>query len=324
MKNNPTITTPFFTLCVFGLFIASRFAQNQILSAGGNIYLTVIILNILIFIIPTVIFCRLKGVGYSKKMNIRLFAPSQFGGIIVSTLFLIFVSALIRYGQVYLFGLESTRYSLFGTYMERLTSESLLPIAMAFAIVPAISEELVFRTIVLTEYNWGGLGAIPASIGSIVLFSAICLNTELLPIYIAVGIVCCMITYATGSSLTAVIVHVLFNCYQIFGEKYVFNAVVNPANKVTALFAIGTLFLAFGAFMFADFERMLRVSSLDGTPTPSYLLKTDDESTPDIMASENKKSGAVSGSLRGFIEIMFSPTMLITVLVFLVFTFGFK
>ncbi|MBO4770830.1 MAG: CPBP family intramembrane metalloprotease [Clostridia bacterium] len=328
MKKNASIITPLFTLIVFGMLVASKFAESYILQTGGNAYLTVIILNVLIFIIPTLIFCRIKGVGYSKKMNIGLFAPSQFGAILLSTLFLICGSALIRYAQVYLLGLTTVRYSIFNSYINAMPSASMLPLAMAFAVVPAISEELVFRTIVLTEYNYGGYGAVPASIGSVVLSSILCLDLEILPIYVMLGIVCCMITYATGSSLTAVIVHVLFNCYEIFGEKYVFNAVSNPANRVTSVFAIGALFLIFSALMFADFERILKVSSVNGTPVPAYVsgeeTDAEQESVGDEAPGDVVGHGGISRSFSGFIEIMFSPTMLISVLIFLIMIFGFN
>ncbi len=327
MKKNASIITPLFTLIVFGMLIASKFAESYILQTGGNVYLTVIILHVLIFIIPTLVFCRIKGVGYSRKMNIGLFAPSQFGAILLSTLFLICGSALLRYAQVYMFGLTSVHYSIFNSYINAMPSASLLPLAMAFAVVPAISEELVFRTIVLTEYNYGGYGAVPASVGSVVLFSITCLDLEILPIYVMLGIVCCMITYATGSSLTAVIVHILFNSYEIFGEKYVFNAVSNPANRITSVFAIGALFLVFAALMFADFERILKINSVNGTPVPAYASagETDaEQGSGDGAAGEVVGNGGLSRSFGGFIEIMFSPTMLISVLIFLIMIFGFN
>ena len=48
---------------------------------------------------------------------------------------------------------------MFGEYLNAAQGAEFLPKAMAFAVVPAICEEFVFRAILLTEYNEGGFGA---------------------------------------------------------------------------------------------------------------------------------------------------------------------
>ena len=326
MKKNATITAPLLVLIVLGLFVGSKFAEQRIIEAGGNMYLTVIIIQILIFILPAVIFCRLKGVGYAGKMNMRIFSPAKIGICILSCLFLICGTALIRMAQVYLFGYEEIRYTLFPAYMERVGDLELLFGALAFAIFPAICEEFIFRSILLTEYNNEGYNGMNASIASVILFGAMSGSLEILPIYLLVGIVCCMITYATGSSLTAFLVRMAFNAYMMFGEKYIFNAIVNPANLEIALFTFGFLFLGIGALTFSGYEKTLTVSAFNGTPTPSYLLKKDENDTPDLAATETDEAGVRYGGLsknvRDFIEILFSPTFLLCILLFVVMLFG--
>ncbi|MBQ0101597.1 MAG: CPBP family intramembrane metalloprotease [Firmicutes bacterium] len=326
MKKNPTLTTPLLVFIIFLLMLAAKLGEKKIIATGGNVYLSAIIVQVLIFIIPAAVFCRINGIDYLAHSNIKLFPPSEFGAVVVTALTAALGTTLIRYGQIYLFGLKSPTGTLFPAYLgANIETDQMLPAAMAFALIPAICEELVFRVITLTEYNGSGLNAVSASFASVLMSAMLPMSFELIPIYIFSGICYCALTYVTRSALTAFISHILLNAYLIFGEKYVFNALSNPANKFTSLFTILVLFLISAAFMFAEFERIMNLSATNGTPTPSYLLVKTDDSTPDVSASEyseNIRRGGVSDNFRNCVEIFFSPTMLLCILIFVISMFG--
>ena len=113
MKVKASLSSPFFVLIIYILALASGFLQSKLLESENNIYLSVIILQILIFIIPAIVFCRLKGVGYSMKLNIKLFSPGKLGCVIMSALVLICGSVLIRFAQIYVGGLDAFSFSMF-------------------------------------------------------------------------------------------------------------------------------------------------------------------------------------------------------------------
>ena len=163
MKFKESFTTPIFALFIYLMAFASRYLREPLIKSGGNGYLSVIILQLLIFFVPAVFFCRLKGVGYSSKLNIRLFSPTKAGAVITSALMLIFGSIIIRFTQIYLLDITSFSYSPFEGFIASESSDNFLFTATAFAIMPALSEELIFRTIMLTEYNEGGYGAVNAT-----------------------------------------------------------------------------------------------------------------------------------------------------------------
>ena len=329
MKVKASLSSPFFVLIIYILALASGFLQSKLLESENNIYLSVIILQILIFIIPAIVFCRLKGVGYSMKLNIKLFSPGKLGCVIMSALVLICGSVLIRFAQIYVGGLDAFSFSMFDSYLASASSGNFLFTAMAFVVMPAITEEFVFRGVLLTEYNEDGFGAITASMISALLSSMIFFSLEKLPIYFFAGLIYCMITYATGSSLTAFLTHMIFNFYGIFAEKYVLKAIVNPSNKIISIFTFSLLFLILSFIMFSEFEHILRKMGMNGVPTPSYRLKkTDDGKTPDIAATEaaeEKETGraVISERTRMNIEAFFSPTFLLCILFFAVAIFGF-
>ncbi|OLA54744.1 MAG: hypothetical protein BHW37_06465 [Firmicutes bacterium CAG:272_52_7] len=108
------------------------------------------------------------------------------------------------------------------------------------------------------------------------------------------GIICCLVTYVTGSSLTAFIVHMLFGFYGIFAEKYVTRAIINPSNRVISLFTFSLLFLVLAFIMLSEFEHILRKNGKSGVPTPSYRLKkADDGETPGNTEHKEEDSFAL-------------------------------
>lgn len=329
-KFKSTFTAPLFVLVVYILALASTALKDKLISSENNIYLSVIILQILIFIMPAIIYCRMKGVGYSMKLNIKLFSPAKLGSIIMSALVLICGSVLIRCVQIYVGGLNSFGFTMFDQYRNVTQGGEFLFTAMTFAVMPAITEEFVFRSIILTEYNEEGLGAIPASLISALLSSMIFFSLEKLPIFFFSGLVYCMITYATGSSLTAFLTHMIFNFYGVFAEKFVIKAILNPSNRIISIFTFTLLFLILSVIMFGEFEHMLRKMGKSGVPTPSYRLKkTDDGKTPDIAATEAEEEGEKGGAVisKKFslnIEALFSPTFLLCILFFAVAILGFS
>ncbi len=327
MKTKASFSSPLFVLILYGLLFASGFAKDRLIGAGGNVYLSVIILQILIFILPAIIFCRMKGVGYAVKLNIRFFSPGKLGCIVMSALVLICGSILIRFVQIYLFNMRNFHFSLFDTYLDTEVSQEFLFTATAFAVVPALTEEFVFRTILLTEYNEEGFGAVTATLITALLSAMMCFDWETLPIRMMAAVMFSIITYVTGSSIAAFLSHIIFNLYGIFGEKYILKAITDPSNQIISIFTFTLLFLVLAVILFGELEHILRRAGKTGVPTPSYRLKkSKDGKTPDVAATEAAEDGSsssLSESTRLSIEAWFSPTFLLCVLAFIITIFGF-
>lgn len=328
MKAKASFLAPLFALILYVLTFASGYLKNRLIEQGGNIYLSIIILQILIFFIPAILFCRMKGVGYAAKLNVRLFAPGKLGCAIVGGIVLILGSILLRFIQIYLFGMSDFHFSLFETYISGETTADFLFTATTFAVVPALTEELVFRSILLTEYNEGGYTAVTATVITSLLCGMMYLSPELLPIRFFASVVFCLITYATGSSLASLVCHLIFNIYGVFGEHYILKALTDPSNKIISIFTFTMLFLIVTIIFFSELEHILRQTGRQGTPSPSYRLKkAKDGKTPDIAATEaaenNTTRTALSEKAKQMIDAYFSPTFLLCILFFVVSIFGF-
>ncbi len=330
MKTKSSFLTPLFVLVVYFLMFASRLFGEKLLEGDNNIYLSVFILQILCLIIPTIVFCRSRGTGYFGKLNLKFVSPWKLSCIITSALMLICGSVLIRFCQIYLGGMESFSFSLFDFYLKNTGEQNFLFTATVFVVMPTIAEEFVFRTVVLTEYNENGYGAVTASVISSLLSAMSYFSLEKFPIFFFAGIISCMITYATGSSLTSFLSRLIFCFYGIFAEKYVMRALINPLNKIISIFAFALLFLIFAFITFSELEHILKKTAANGTPTPSYRLKkSEDGMTPDIAATEaeeNKEDekNVIGNKTKMNIEAYFSPTFLFCVLFFAVMIFSFR
>jgi sodium transport system permease protein len=324
MKMKTSFYSPLFVSLIYLLLLGADFFREKLTGAGGNEYLSIIIVQLLIFIIPAILFCRLRGVGYTSKMNIRLVAPSKFGSVIVASLVLIFGSILIRFTQIYLFNLKDFPISFFERYLTGATEYNFLFAAAAFAIIPALTDEFVFRSILLTEYNEGGYGAVTATLVSSILSSMMFFTLESFPIRFFSAIVLCMLTYATGSSLSAFAAHLVFNIYTVFGEKYIIETLSDPSNKIISVFTFALLFLVLSVIMFSEFEHIFRQLGKNGVPSPSYMLKkSEDGKTPDIAATEvaekeNASKKVVSEKTKLTIEALFSPSFIVCIIIFAV------
>jgi len=328
MKAKASFSAPLFVLVLYGFLIASKFLEGRLVDAGGNLYLSVIILQILIFLLPAVIYCRLKGVGYAVKLNVKLFSPGKLGCVVMTALVMILGSILIRFAQIYLFKMETFSFSLFDSYINTETATEFLFTATAFAIVPALTEEFIFRAILLTEYNEGGHGAVTATVISSLLCSMMYFRLEVLMIRFIASVLLCMLTYVSGSSVASFLAHVAFNIYGIFGEKYVWKALSDPSNKIISVFTFTILFLVMIVILLGEYEHTLRRMGQTGVPTPSYhLKKAADGKTPDVAATEAYEDDdprtSMSESTKMGIEAFFSPTFLLCILAYAVAIFGF-
>ena len=158
--------------------------------------------------------------------------------------------------------------------------ESVLFSALAFAVFPAITEELVFRGIMLAEYEDCGVPA--AVIYSSLLFTMLHFDLKLFPVYFTSGVILALTAYACRSVLAAMAVHVINNIFSLFFEDYIWNSILQPRNIVIFSFLVISLLLIVLSLMFGEAGRLYRnygVFSAD-----SSYVKDKAERTPPVYA----------------------------------------
>ena len=292
MRIKKSVTAPLLALVVMTLAGAVSLVDISSLQdgAGENIYLSVIILQIIIFTLPGIFYAKLRGTGYALKLNVRLIPLSRIGFSVLALLVMITGSAvwaiLTHRLGVY------TEYTASYFYRNYLSAGSLntlsdaLYVVTAFALIPAVTEEFLFRGILLTEYTedpvtggkkddgsegeTGTNGPVCASVMSSLLYAMLHFSAENFLLFFFFGILLCTVVYVTKSLIAAMLVHTLFEIYGIFAESYVINVITGPENGLLAGFVMTTLLLLALAFLFGEGERLYHNDGVNGMAVPAY------------------------------------------------------
>lgn len=245
-----------------------------------NEYLSVILLQMLVFLVPAAIWCRFNGEKYTKGLRIRAPKPNTLILIVAASLLMMSGGILLSM----LFGsLDelSNNFSLYDTFVSK--DDGTIPVKLylilAYAALPAVCEEFVFRGILCYEYEKGGVAR--AIILSSLFFGLLHFNVRNLPVYLLAGAILALVMYATRSLIGAVICHFLYNLFGLFGQPYI--ATFYKITSSTELFFIvlGIIFFVSGTVFSLEAARIYK----------SYMRNalSADYRKPEIHGADNIK-----------------------------------
>ena len=256
MKNNRTVGAGFLVLTVFALSAMVRFVPVESVAKDLNPYLSVAVLQLLVFAIPSVVYTRLR---FSKRLGaLRLHLPRlrHVMFIISAAIAIFFGSVLINFAMHTL--LPETYQASSAAARAELTGGGViggLYAVIAFALIPAICEEYLFRSVVCAEFECAGVGT--AVFFSTLLFALSHFSLERLPVYLFCGIALVFVFYVTRSVIASAIVHFALNAASLFLEGLIYK-VVNRQGVVIFLFIAAGAFLVFSALSFGEAEKIYR------------------------------------------------------------------
>lgn len=217
-------------LATYVLMLAARLIDFSLINRE-NEYFSVVILQIMIFLLPAALWCRFSGEKYVKKLRLKLPAPSTIPFMLAAALALISGGLLI---SVLFGGLDSLshNFSLYDTFISKDngTVSTKLYLILAFAALPAVCEEFVYRGILSAEYERGGI--LRAVVLSSLFFALLHFNVINIPVYLFAGVILSLTLYGTRSLVGAMIVHFLYNVFGLFGQPYMsalYNITGSPA-----------------------------------------------------------------------------------------------
>ena len=250
------LTPSMVVLCTYVLLLLSKLIDVTFINRE-NEYYSVVILQLMIFLLPGAIWCKLSGENYIKGIRLRLPKPNS--------LLLIFSSAVLMISGGLLMsmlfgGLESLsrNFSLYDTFVSKTDGSipSSLYLLAAYAIIPAICEEFVFRGILCNEYESGGV--IRSIVFSSVFFALLHFNPVNILVYLFSGIILAMVLYASRSLIGAMLAHLLYNIFGLFGQPY-----MNTLYRITGssnffLFIVAFFFLVSAAIFCREAARLYK------------------------------------------------------------------
>ena len=247
------------TLLVFATYVLLLFTKliDITLINRENEYFSVVILQMMIFILPGAIWCKFSGEKYLSGLRLRMIKGDTVAIIISASLLIASGSLLI---SVLFGGLEglSQNFSLYDTFIskDQGTIPNKIYLIIAYAVLPAICEEFIFRGILCHEYEKGGV--LRAIIISSVFFALLHFNLQNLPLYLFSGIVLAMTLYCTRSLLGSVLAHFLYNIFGLFGQPYMSNLYQITNSPKLFIFIVATICILSAAVFCGEAARLYK------------------------------------------------------------------
>lgn len=266
MKIKNTFLAPCLVIVLLALVTSVRYIDPELLSKRNDIYLSFVIIQFLVLLLPAVLYIKLKGKGYGETVGMKMFAPDSIAFIIFCMFMLIAGSAAIRFVCEEIGIPRSDLILLRRLFPNTGTPDNPLFLLMAFALAPAISEEFIFRGVMISEYRSGG--RVCAVLMSSLLFAFLHYGFENFILAVFVGATLAFAVYVTGSIWSAVAIRFIYNTYCIYLETQLFNVLDRPKNNIFMIFIFVGLFLLFLFFTLGCAEKMFYSYALENRETP--------------------------------------------------------
>lgn len=237
-----------------------------------NPYLASVIIQLIVYAVPTVFFCRMRGEKYSARLRLRLFRANHLFFMLLALIVMIAGSALISLALY-------TAFPAGGAGMSNaleLDGKELFFAVIAFAILPALTEEFLFRGVILAEYE---SVSVPFSVVlSSLLFAMLHLSFAQLPVYFFCGMILAVVLYTTRSVFAPMIVHLLNNIATLLLDRFVYNVAGNTEGRgvLLSFILLCVLFVAL-ILLFMEAQRIYTGYGITGVPSPHVRVRKKNE-----------------------------------------------
>ncbi len=207
---------------IFGIFIAQIF--------GSGSFITLIISQIVVFIIPFMLYFFISGDSVKDMFKIK---KISIANIIIIALISIFIQPIlmaISSISSYFFGSSTT------DYVSSMKDMPIYMIVLTTAVFPAIMEELTYRGIVFS--NLRNKSITKACVFTGLLFGMAHLNGEQFFYAFFMGAVLSYFVYKTGSIFSSIVSHFTINFTQTMLMLYYLNTGIleETASQSTSFF----------------------------------------------------------------------------------------
>ena len=231
-------------LVTYLLLLLSRLIDARLLSRGGE-YVGVILLQVLIFVLPGVLYCKWRGEDLTSRLRLRPPRPNHIFLLLCVLVMMITGGLLcsILSGGIKSLGTGFTLYDTFTAHTGTLWSA--LYALLAYAALPALGEELIYRAILCAETESNGAGV--SIVVSATLFAMLHFSFPHFLTYFLLGLLLATCLYATQSFWAPFLLHLLYNVFCLFGRPFLSAFYVNAGSHEIYLFCLITLFLLFSA-----------------------------------------------------------------------------
>lgn len=285
-------------LIIYALLLLSRLIDAAFLSRESQ-YLSIILLQLMIFPIPAYLYIRLKPREFARSLRL--------GKIRLSHLFLLLSASLMLITGCTLLGMlcgmmtaqpSFTLYDTFSSVNDG-TVGATVRLVLAYGLLPAFCEELVFRGILCAEHEKHGI--LYASAVSALFFAFLHFDLTALPVYLFSGMLLSLVMYVTRSTVAAMIVHLCYNLFGIFVQAGLSGYCRSTGSIGLLVVLLIALLLLSSAFFCGEVSRILRrraradlLDNPDEISTPGLNRLTAREWPRALLAAFSSPAGAAA------------------------------
>lgn len=291
---SPAITAPLLVIAILLIMQLSRFALGS-LSEDTNVFVAVGVIQLIALGLPCIVYYLLKNKQLSQPIYGLSTRGPQILFVLFSALFFVCGTLLIKFFYILGGGGEAAVVNYYGDLIGSTENTGTLIIVLSFVIIPALCEELFFRGIIFSEYR--NYGTSTAVIISAITFAMLHFSLSNFFIYLFAGLLFGFVTAMTRSIIPAVALHLLSNYLSIF---------VSDAFLRITVVKNGAYFIGFLLVVLTCLTFILLMSRVE-----TVCIGYSDNPPVETIPPKSTKH------LR---EVVFSPTFILLILVFLAIT----
>jgi membrane protease YdiL (CAAX protease family) len=287
-----TFTAPLLCAAVFLLLLITSSISLPASSATES-YLVLSSIQIFVFMLPSVFYIRFRSLDIREQVRFRLPHPDKLMFCVLCALLLIVASVLFSFLGA---SEQKSVYNL--PEGSGGSGAEAVYLAVCFALIPAVCEEFLVRGIIMYEYQASGIFS-AVTVSSLV-FSMLHFDMSNFPFCFFAGLVFSLCTYASGSIIASMAVHLLYNLFSLFGGEIVRITVNSISDTTLITVCLAVLLLLLLTLTFGECQRIYAAKAKKNLPSPPKL-----------------SGGAEAAALR-FAEALFSPVMLVCIVIFFI------
>ncbi len=247
---------PILVLLTFVLLLLSHLIDTQLLSRD-NEYIGVILLQVLIFILPAILYTKARGERFTARIRLT---PVKLQHLFLLLWMLLMMVSLGLLTSILTGGIHSLKgnFTLYNTFVAHTGSPwDIVYSILAYAVLPAFGEELVFRSILCAEYEGRGV-AVSVTVSAL-FFAMLHFSFPLFLTYLTLGGLLALSMYATRSFLAPVLLHLCYNLFCLFGRPYLSAFYIHAGSHEIFLFCLIVLLLLSSALAAGEARKIYHI-----------------------------------------------------------------
>ena len=258
------------------LAIASSKISISSLERRDNIYIALVVIQLLVYIIPGIFYCKLRHKNDISTLRLSMAKPDRLYFAVVAAFTLFAVSAAFKLLYIQL-GIYKSDFAAYASYINISTFSSasdILYMIITFVFIPAVSKEFIFRSVIFGEYMNDGVGYIAPAVISSVMYAMIYFRIAAFPKYFIIGMILSLTSLIADSVIISMAASTIYGLLDVFSESYIAN-LMRSDYKLLLVFVTVAMLLLFITLFFAEAERLFFNKGTAGDPSPVLKIRKE-------------------------------------------------